>query len=100
VKVQQGKVHRAGGLYTPRTQAGPVTFAQARKHCSRLKRQKSAGLSGWRMASGSEIGRFKGKVAATRYWTRKRTAYNMFRGTEAPSKPDGKARPFCVSTKK
>jgi serine/threonine protein kinase len=100
VRVENAKVHRAGGLYTPRVQPGPVGFPQARRHCSRLKRERFAGLSAWRLARASEIARFRDAVAKTLYWTRSGTTYNLFRRTETSARSGTTARPICVSPRK
>jgi hypothetical protein len=102
-KIELSKLHRVGTLYTPKDKGPAGTYAAAKSHCASLKKNKKFGLTGWRMASTSEILGFKALVDKLQYWGSETEAANakvvtLLNGRVGTlPQTDTKPRAFCVS---
>jgi hypothetical protein len=94
------QLNKVGSLYSHKD-LGPVgTFAAAKSHCAKLDQAQAFGLSGWRMATSSEIAAFKAKNLL--YWTKevdgsKAKTFSTFGGDPWREQTDAHPRAFCVS---
>ena len=93
-----------GGLYTHKSPGPNGTHDTARSYCRSLKRKKRHNLSKWRMASVSEISKFRGtEVKNLLYWSSEKSGdaaktVKMFNGQSSErSTSDPSPRAFCVS---
>ena len=96
---------KAGSLYTHKAHGPNGDFDSAKKYCRNLKRKKRHGLSGWRMATVTELQSFRGtEVSKLLYWSSdeaaggKAQAVSIVTGkAEARALTDPAPRAFCVS---
>jgi len=102
-------VVQSGSYYAPKSESANATLAGAKSHCAKLKKNRFARLTGWKLASSKEVLKFasKSEIAKYLYWTRDKAEADdngvavlmvSKKSTERPVE-DKRARPFCIATK-